>query len=417
MIGTSITVMGLVPLGDRSLTVRISIRFRGSGTGCNFLSRHTIIYTDMKKVFSILAVAFLCCLSLSAQSGEKRYRLYGVAFYNQENLFDTLHDYGKNDYEYLPDGKNAWGKMKYEAKLKNMARVLSELCTDKLPAGPAVIGLSEVENRRVLEDLVRQPVLAGRGYEIVHVDGPDRRGVDCAFLYNPRQFRLERSMLVPYYYKSADQPDVDLGFYVDKDGQVQAYQELKGDTTYITRGFLLMSGRLADEKAHFIVCHWPSRAAGSEARERAGYQVCRLKEALLKQDPESKVIIMGDMNDDPNDKSMTEALACKHKVGDVRETEDLYNPWWNTLYKVGQGTLLYDGKWNLFDQIVFTGNLLGKDRSTLKFFKHEIFVRDYLFQQEGKYKGNPFRTHAGGVWLNGYSDHLPVYIYLVKEVK
>ena len=167
----------------------------------------------------------------------------------------------------------------------------------------------------------------------------------------------------------------------------------------------------------FIVNHWPSRAAGSEARERAGFQVRCLKDALMKQDPAAKIVIMGDMNDDPSNKSMTEQLGCKSKTKDVKNPGDLYNPWYDTLYKLGQGTLLYDGKWNLFDQIVFTGNLLGSDRSTLKFYRHEIFIRDYLFQQDGRYKGSPLRTHAGGTWLNGYSDHLPTYIYLVKELK
>lgn len=369
----------------------------------------------MRNLFITLAALLLFALPASGQ-GEKRYALYGIAFYNQENLFDTLHDYGKNDYEYLPTGTMKWGKMKYEAKLHNMARVLSELCTDKLRGGAAVIGMSEVENRRVLEDLVQQPALAPRGYQIAHVEGPDRRGVDCAFLYNPRVFKHERTMLVPYFYKSKEQPDVDLGFYTDAAGQVQPYAELRGDTTYITRGFLVLSGQLAGEKVHLIACHWPSRAAGSEARERAGYQVRCLKEALLKQDPESSVIIMGDMNDDPADPSMTTALGCKHKRSDAKARADLFNPWYDTLYKVGQGTLLYDGKWNLFDQIVLTGNLLGSDRARLCYYKHEIFLRPYLFQQEGKYKGSPLRTHAGGTWLNGFSDHLPVYVYLVKEV-
>lgn len=352
-------------------------------------------------------------------SAEKRYALYGVSFYNLENLFDTVHDYGKRDYEYLPDGTMKWGKMKYEAKLHNMAKVLSQLCTDKLRQGPAVIGVSEVENRRVLEDLLKQPALAGRGLGIVHYEGPDRRGVDCAFFYNPRLFDLESSMLVPYYYLDKKHPEQELlGFTTDAAGRVQARTgALLGDTTYITRGFLVMSGRLAGEKMHFIVNHWPSRAAGSEARERAGHQVRLLKDALMRQDPTAKIVIMGDMNDDPDNKSMTTALGCVRRTKDVRADSDLYNPWHDMLYKVGQGTLLYNGKWNLFDQIVFTGNLLGDDRSTLKYYKNEIFLRDWLFQQEGRYKGNPLRTHAGGVWLNGYSDHLPTIIYLVKELQ
>lgn len=349
---------------------------------------------------------------------QKRFALYGVAFYNLENLFDTIHDAGKNDYEYLPNGRNKWDKMKYEAKLHNMARVLSELCTDKLPMGPAVIGLSEIENNRVLDDLLKQPALAKRGYKYVDIAGPDRRGVECAFFYNPRLFKLENSMHVPFYYAPDGKIDSPLlGFYTDENGKVRAYDDLKGDTTYITRGFLVMEGLLGGDKTFFIVNHWPSRAAGDEIRQRAGFQVRQLTDALLKQEPEAKIIVMGDMNDDPGNKSMTERLGCFSEQKDVKSANDFYNPWYNTLYKVGQGTLLYNGAWNLFDQIVMNGNLVGKDRSTLKYYQHAIFMRDYLFQQEGRYKGNPLRTHAGGVWLNGYSDHLPVQIYLVKEVK
>ena len=377
----------------------------------------------MRRILFTLALAFAALTTLTSfTTGQhqqpKRYALYGVAFYNLENLFDTLHDAGKNDYEYLPNGTNKWGKMKYEAKLHNMARVLSELCTDKLPQGPAVIGVSELENHLALEDLLHQPSLAGRGLKYVDVAGPDRRGVECAFIYNPRFFQMERYMHVPYYYAPSGRVDDPLvGFYTDEQGEVQAYTDLKGDTTHITRGFLVMQGLLAGERMFFIVNHWPSRAAGSETRERAGYQVRMLKDALMASHPEAKVMIMGDMNDDPADKSMTTALGCKHQTDKVKKATDLFNPWHETLYKRGQGTLLYQGKWNLFDQIVFSGNLLGTDRTSLKFYKHEIFMRDYLFQQEGKYKGSPLRTHAGGVWLNGYSDHLPTYVYLIKEVR
>lgn len=377
----------------------------------------------MRRILFTLALAFAALTTLTSfTTGQhqqpKRYALYGVAFYNLENLFDTLHDAGKNDYEYLPNGTNKWGKMKYEAKLHNMARVLSELCTDKLPQGPAVIGVSELENHLALEDLLHQPSLAGRGLKYVDVAGPDRRGVECAFIYNPRFFQMERYMHVPYYYAPSGRVDDPLvGFYTDEQGEVQAYTDLKGDTTHITRGFLVMQGLLAGERMFFIVNHWPSRAAGSEARERAGHQVRLLKDALMASHPEAKVMIMGDMNDDPADKSMTTALGCKHQTDKVKKATDLFNPWHETLYKRGQGTLLYQGKWNLFDQIVFSGNLLGTDRTSLKFYKHEIFMRDYLFQQEGKYKGSPLRTHAGGVWLNGYSDHLPTYVYLIKEVR
>lgn len=250
---------------------------------------------------------------------QKRFALYGVAFYNLENLFDTIHDAGKNDYEFLPNGRNKWGKMKYEAKLHNMARVLSELCTDKLPMGPAVIGLSEIENHRVLEDLLKQPALAKRGYKYVDIAGPDRRGIECAFFYNPRLFKLESSMLVPFYYAPDGKIDSPLlGFYTDENGKVRAYNELKGDTTYITRGFLVMEGLLGGDKTFCIVNHWPSRAAGDEIRQRAGFQLRQLTDALLKQEPEAKIIVMGDMNDDPGNKSMTEQLGCFAEQKEVK---------------------------------------------------------------------------------------------------
>lgn len=378
----------------------------------------------MKKTLLSLALVMLALASLcsfttrSNVDGQKKYALYGVAFYNLENLFDTLHDAGKNDFEYLPDGTNKWGKMKYEAKLHNMAYVISQLCTEKIPAGPAVVGLSEVENENVLKDLLAQPELASKGWQYVDYPSYDRRGIECAFFYNPRFFQLESSMMVPYYYgPSGEIDDPLLGFYTDENGKVQAYNELRGDTTYITRGFLVMQGKMAGEQTAFIVNHWPSRGAGDETRQRAAWQVRQLCDALLKQTPGLKIVVMGDMNDDPNNKSMTKQLGCKSEQKDVKKSSDFYNPWYNTLYKVGQGTLLYDGKWNLFDQIVVSGDLIGKNRSTLKFYQHAIFMRDWLFQQEGRYKGNPLRTHAGGVWLNGYSDHLPTQIYLIKEVE
>lgn len=348
----------------------------------------------MKRMFMVMGLFVL--LFTAARAQEKKFGMYAVGFYNQENLFDTIHDEGKNDFEYLPDGAMKWNGMKYFAKLKNMATVLSEMGTDKLPnIGASVIGVSEVENSRVMQDLVEQPPLKARGMKFVHIEGSDKRGVDCALIYNPRFFTPEKSFLQPYVYEAKD-------------------------SAYHTRGFLTVQGKLAGDDVTFIVCHWPSRAAVSYYRERAGKQVRMLKDSISKANPEMKIIVMGDMNDDPFSPSMAKALGAKREMKDVGKS-DLYNPWWNVLAKDGRGTLMYDGKWNLFDQIVMTPNLLDldgkKDYSTLKFFKNEIFSRNYLFQTEGRYKGNTKRTHAGGVWLNGYSDHLPVVVYLVKEMK
>ena len=139
----------------------------------------------------------------------------------------------------------------------------------------------------------------------------------------------------------------------------------------------------------------------------------------MKEDHNVKLFVMGDMNDDPQDKSMAEALGAKRKMNKVEEG-GLWNPFWDTLAS-GRGTLQYDGRWNLFDQIILSRSLLDvkgkKDFSTLTYWSHQIFMRDYLFQKEGKYKGNPLRTHAGGSWLDGYSDHLPSVVYVIKEVK
>lgn len=336
--------------------------------------------------------AVLVCMPLAAQ---KKYSVYAVGFYNQENLFDYTHDEGKNDYEFTPGGSYKWNEMKYTHKLHNMSRVLSEMGTDVLPnVGCAVIGLSEVENAHVMEDLVAQPSLSGRGYKYIHIEGPDHRGVDCALLYNPQLFTVFDSKLVPYVY------------------------DLPKDSARATRGFLTVSGTLAGEHVTFIVCHLPSRGAGSYYRESGGRQVKALKDSLLADDPQVKVIVMGDMNDDPTDKSMHECLSAKGEISKVG-AGDMYSPWYNMLVKEGTGTLQYQGKWNLFDQIILSPGLLNlngqKDFSSLKYWKSQIFRRDYLFQEAGKHKGNTKRTTAGGVWLDGYSDHLPVVTYLVKE--
>ena len=334
--------------------------------------------------------------SANAATAEKRYQAYAIGFYNLENLFDTVHDYApdgsdKNDYEYLPDGKNRWNGLKYTSKLKNMSTVLSQLGTSVLPGGCCVVGVTEIENRRVLEDLLQQPALKDRNWQIAHVESPDYRGIDCALLYDPTQFQME-TISYPLYWR--------------EDGSL-----------YHTRGFLTVGGLLAGERVHFIVNHWPSRFADSPARERAGLLVREVKDSILAVYPGSSVIVMGDLNDDPDDKSLTEGLGAKKTKAEVTTDDGMFNPWWKTLRDDGVGTLKYDGKWNLFDQIVLSGHLVNGDRTSLEFWKNEIFVRDYLIQQEGKYKGNPLRTAASGVWMNGYSDHLPTTVYLVKEVK
>lgn len=350
----------------------------------------------MKAKQAILCMVLLFISTLSAHSQQKKtYAMYAVGFYNQENLFDTCHDEGKRDYDFLPSGSYKWNGLKYAHKLRNMANALADMGTDKLPVGCAIIGLSEVENQRCLTDLCNQEPLAKRGMKFIHFEGVDKRGVDCALLYNPSFFTPDsvRTKLYPY---------------------------VDADTSFYTRGFLAVHGTMAGEHVCAIVCHLPSRLRpGDEKRVNGANQITAIKEQILQDDKNTKIFVMGDMNDDPFDRSMTQGLRGKAKISEVGNG-DMYNPWIEVL-KSGVGTLRYNGEWNLFDQILITPNLINKngekDFSTLKYFKHHVFQRDYLMQNEGKYKGNPKRTTAGGQWLDGYSDHLPVVMYLLKEKK
>ena len=349
----------------------------------------------MKKYMTLLALVLL--LGMSVSHARKELSVYGVGFYNLENLFDTCHDAGKNDYEYLPDGANHWTSQKYTHKLRNLARVLSDMGTDKLPGvGCAVIGVAEVENASCLTDLCNQEPLKAKNFQFVHIEGPDLRGIDCGLLYNPALFTVRNVKLVPYIYK------------------------LPIDAKYRTRGFLTVSGTMAGEHVTIVVNHLPSRAATSYYREEGGRQLRELKDSLMREDPGVKLIIMGDMNDDPQDKSMAEQLGARREMKDVESPDGLWNPWWNVL-AAGMGTLKYKGAWNLFDQIIVSHSLLDpkgkKNYKSLKLMDYEIFLRDYLMQTSGKYEGYPLRTHSGGEWLDGYSDHLPTVIYLAKQQK
>ena len=315
-----------------------------------------------------------------------------IAFYNQENLFDTINDPNINDEEFLPNGAMKWGTMKYNSKLENMSRTISLIGTDICPQGVALIGVSEIENRRVLEDLVKQPALAKRSMEIVHYDGPDRRGVDVALLYNPRYFQVTNS---------------------------KSYRLHTEDPNFLTRDQLMVSGYLMGEKIHVIVNHWPSRLGGEEAsrskRNAAAALTKSIADSLFQLDPKAKIVIMGDLNDDPFNESCAKVLGAKKDIDEVKPG-GFYNTLWKSLDK-GVGSLAYNDQWNLFDQIIISDELAHSDPSKLKLWKAEVFNKPFLTQQEGRYKGTPLRTHAGGAWLNEYSDHYPTLIYVVKEAK
>ena len=346
----------------------------------------------MKRLFYIFTAVFLLNSSSSCAQ-DRKLIVHAVGFYNLENLFDTCHDYHKNDYDFLPTGSFHWDENKYTNKLANMARALCDMGTDKLPYGASIIGVSEVENDKALDDLMAQPEMQKRGYKYIHFEGPDKRGVDCALIYNPKAFQITKAFHKEYVFEN-------------------------GDTARKTRPYLCVQGKLAGDNLTVIVCHWPSRSSENIFREYAGKQVRALTDSIRQADPSQHIMVMGDMNDDPDNTSMAKFLGARRKMTDVGEG-DFYNPWWDVLRGKGQGTLSYQGAWNLFDQIVCSRNMLDlngkKDYKELTLYGYHIFKRDYLLQQEGKYKGTPKRTHAGGIWLNGFSDHLPTVTYIVKK--
>lgn len=363
----------------------------------------------------LLTIALIALFILPAIAQERRYQMYGVMFYNLENLFDTINNNGVYDLEFSPAGARQWNNEKYWKKQHNMAWAISQIVTPGTPDGPALIGVSEIENITVLEDLVRQPELKSRRYQIVHHDGPDRRGVDVGLLYNPRVFKVlnvTNQRLTKEYFVMA-------GYKEQYERQYEAtgYQ-------FRTRDQLCVTGMLAGEKVSVLVNHWPSRLGGEEQsswlREATAAMARHTIDSLLSVDPNQGIFFMGDLNDDPQNRSCAVTLKAHREAKDCKVVNDLYNPFWKMLDK-GIGTLAYRGNWNLFDQIIFNGYFMkyrdDKAKPQLTFSRAEVLNRDFLKTVEGDRQGYPLRTYSGGVFLNGYSDHFPTIIYLAKEVK
>ena len=343
----------------------------------------------MKRLLLILSVMLLSATTLFAQE-----KPYMVAFWNFENLFDIYDDPETHDDEFLPDGIKKWNEIKYQKKLTNLERVLFDMASIQRDY-PIVIGVSEIENRSVLEDLVSQPKLKGANYRICHFDSPDARGVDVAFLYRSDVFKLEGSD--------------NIKLVVD------------GLPNFRTRDLVVMWGTIEGEPFYFLVSHWPSRLGGKEAsqfkRDACAKQIREIKDSLLRENPATKVIVMGDFNDDATDASLEKVMGAKGKVKDLQQG-DFFNPYYQML-KAGLGTLAYQDSWNLFDNICVTENLVNGTYGKLRLIKGKkfygnIFTRPYMLQQEGQYKGYPLRTFVTNNFQNGFSDHFPVYIYIGK---
>lgn len=341
---------------------------------------------------SAIAALMLFGAALGASAQEKkRYQMYGVAFYNLENLFDTINNNGKYDLEFSPQGKNKWDGNKYRSKLRNLSYAISQMTTKTTPLGPAIIGVSEIENRSVLEDLVKSDPIKNWNLQIVHHDSPDARGVDVGLLYNPRFFKVENVTNHRLYVPELPK--------------------------FRTRDQMCVVGSLGGSRIGVIVNHWPSRRGGEKEsswlREAAASLSKQIADSLMKTDPDMGVIILGDLNDDPFNKSCAETLGARRKVSDVKEG-GFFNPFWEKLDK-GIGSYVYRGSWNLFDQIIINKNLLD-GKAGVKFHTAEVLNKEFLKQSDGQYKGYPHRTFSGGVWTNGYSDHFPTEIFLIREV-
>ncbi|MDR1416869.1 MAG: endonuclease/exonuclease/phosphatase family protein [Prevotellaceae bacterium] len=351
----------------------------------------------MRKKNTLLCMStLLALLLLAATAGftqKQKYVVACVAFYNLENLFDTIKSPNTDDSEFLPNGDNKWTAERYEHKQRNMASAIRRIGSEMLPSGPTILGVAEVENRLVLEDLIKTSPLSEADYGIVHYDSPDARGVDVGLIYQASRFRVLGSRSVPL--KIADMP------------------------YFRTRDQLLVSGLLDGELVHIIVMHWPSRRGGekrSQPLRNGAAALCRsIVDSLYSADSNAKIIIMGDLNDDPTNKSLTKILKASSSV-EKTEKGGLHNTMYRW-FKDGVGSLAWDDSWSLFDQIIVSEPLLGKDFTTYKFYKSGIFNEDFLKQKEGRYAGYPFRTYSSGAFIGGYSDHFPTYVFLMRKMK
>lgn len=310
--------------------------------------------------------------------------VYTIAFYNLENLFDTKNDPATLDDDFTPKGRKKWSFKRYKKKINKLGNVIAQLGTQKSKYSPAVIGVVEVENLQVLEDLVQTKNLVNEHYGIVHYDSPDERGIDVALLYKKELFELIHSETFPLYLNGNN-----------------------GERDY-TRDVLMVKGKLNGELTYVLVNHWPSRRSGENTTEEKRIKAAQLNSHIIErintETDNAKIIIMGDFNDDPTSKSVKNHLV----------NANFYNPM-ERLISTGKGTLNHKQTWHLFDQIIFSRNFFNFYPGGHEFKYAEVFDKHFLKEWHGKYKGNPFRTYIGKWYQGGYSDHFPVYVYLKKE--
>lgn len=340
----------------------------------------------MKYILFILLITFSFYV-YGQRSGKK----FTIVFYNVENLFDTENNPLKEDEEFTPVSVKAWDEEKYEKKLQDIARVLSSVNSSDLPE---IIGLCEVENKKVLDDLVGVKSIKKGDYSIVHSESPDDRGIDVAFLYCPDNFEVLKYSTIPVIFPF--------------------------DSSETTRDILYVTGTERDgETFHFFVNHWPSRSEGQRESEpkRIFAAVTLRKEidALMNADPQAKIVILGDFNDEPTNRSIYEMLLANNKRKNASDRE-LFNLMYDQHNISGTGTYVYQGAWNMLDQIIISRSLL-RNRSGLHidYEGGRILKEEWmLYKDPASGEFVPNRTYGGQEYFGGISDHLPVYVTFVK---
>jgi predicted extracellular nuclease len=309
-----------------------------------------------------------------------------IAFYNVENLFDTIDEPMTIDSEYMPNSSLQWTKKRYEAKLKNIEKVIDSL------GFPSIMGMVEVENRRVLNDLTAMPTLKAKNYGIAHFESPDERGIDCALIYKKTDFEVKNAKPHP------------INFLVDAKDR--------------TRDILEVNGILRGLPVTIFVNHFPSRSGGTAVSEPKRIFVAQVLKAavdsVLKADANARIIIMGDLNDDPDDKSLMEGLKSIYWKNDTMPRPIVDK---NALYNLaadvkrnGLGSYYYRGEWEVIDQMIVSGSLLDGRSKLVTTDAENVFNADFLTYKDRTGKKLPNRTYTGPTYRGGYSDHFPIYI-------
>ena len=349
----------------------------------------------MKLHISYSFVFLLVMTTLYSQNN--RYKIRTIAFYNVENLFDTIDDPDILDDDFTKEGKNNYTASDYHNKIENIASVVAKIGAGLAKTSPAILGLAEIENHSVLEDLIKSEHFIPYQYQIIHFDSPDRRGIDVALIYQEKLF------------KPIHQENIELRIWDEKGMRIY------------TRDLLWVSGIMDDEVIHIIVNHWPSRRGGRSRsdpkRMKAAFTVRQIIGRIYKEQPKAKIIIMGDFNDDPINKSLAKGLIENPENTENAQTiiTRLFNPM-EEMYKKGYNTLAYRDGLNLFDQVIISTYLLrdGPIFEGLTFLKAGIYNPAFITTPNGKYKGYPYRSFENNKYVGGFSDHYPVYIHLIK---